>query len=398
MAKAIEIVEDWGDDEPKQQAVVGTESQRRAADLLSQMAGTGEIGDGYINISSVDGATEARCLKVSADKYLYDDLIEKVRADFGAGDYRFRLYLKHASGRYVLAENRLETIREARAASPVVAPQALTVNAMPDANADLLRELVQRQQDQFDQLMARQRENVQERPDMLATLERVAVIATPFIPMLAGLVSRRSNGIGELKSLLELTGTVKELREGAPLELPDNSPPWVALVQQGLQMLPALVAGMPRQSNPLPALPHAQEGAAPLSLPPPALPSVSDLPDVSLFAPQMPAILALADALPPDQAAQRIYDLLPIESRGAVHQQLLHERFLSAIMRHCPDVVDRLDWLMYMREALLDLLDATNELSRTTQNSGAGDTGRDSGHSGDLDGNATVDHGVSSPP
>lgn len=400
-------MDDYEDDDMGQpEKPTGTEALRRTANILETMSGTDQIGEGYIVIHAVEGQSESRCMKVPADKYAYDDLMDVVARDFGAGDYRIRLYLKATHGRFVLTENRLESIKAPKTDNPVVPFGNVPANAPTDV---LLRELVERQQKQMDLMMERQQAQLagMQRPDLLAMAERVAVVATPFIPVLTAMMSRRGSGsgnaIGDLKGLLELTGVVRDMREPGMPELPPDQPAWAGLLSQGLQMLPSILAaaktGQPVQT--LPALvgtPPATTANAVNPNPVPPLPEPTGEPDVSVFVAQLPALLQSAGSgLAPDEAARQLYAFIPPDSRASLADTVGHPLFIKAMIRETNgQILDVLDWVMYMREELLTLLDdgIAESHAPTGQDHVKVDTGREAGDTGHPSGNEAVNPGI----
>lgn len=393
--------DDFEDDDQQSQGPKGTESMRRTANLMESMAGTDQIGDGYINVTQVEGGTESRCLKVPADKYSYDDLIELVRHDFGAGDFRFRLYVRNAQGRYQLAENRLETLKVAKS------PTALAALPAPAAGGDaLLRELVNRQQQQMETLLEQQRQNLaSNRPDLLATLERVAIIATPFVPVLTSAFGRRSSGgIAELKGMLELAGTIKDMREPGAPEVPEGSPVWATLLSQGLQMLPAMMSRLPAPAA-APAAPATTALAPALGAPvaemqdsmpaPVVIGDISGvgLPDVRMFAAQVPLLIQSAQSdMTPEMAAKTLFAQLPATHHAEVLETVSHPLFLKAMVKETNGtILDVMDWVTYMREEFIDLLESSLEQSSLSagKSDAAGHSGGNTGNSGNPAGHET---------
>lgn len=362
-----------------------TESARRAAATMESMSGTDQVGDGYILIHREEKGTSEHCAKVPADKYLYHDLLEWIRDEFGPGDYRLRLYVRGPKNRFVLAENKLEVLRAPRsregAASVPVAPATL-----PGLDPMLVR-VLERQQEALDKLAARAESQGQ--VDVTKIINTISGVATAVTPLLALFVGKQRDSVGELARLIAVTRDVKSLTEDAePAE--QAAPGWgemLGAVLRGAMSAPRVVPA------PAPS-PAVVPAVAAIPAPSPAITSAvpaSPGPDVALFAAQADALLAAYGADPTadgaDRAAAMVCAQIPDAMVGRVLDMLSAPGFMGALFRARPDLLDIADWLVYMRDEMFTILEskthATSAAHGDTENNpgrGGGDTGHPAGN------------------
>lgn len=374
----------------------GTEAKRRTSATLEQMCGAHEIGEGYVAVASVENGNESRCEKIPADKFAYDDLLDHIKAKYGPGDYRMRLYVKSPRGNFVLAENRLETLK-----APL---QATAAPAIPAGTDPAVVALLQGQQAQFDKMIAKLDQGTPKQMSMAEILTAVGGFVAAVSPIVVPLMTRRQeNPMAQLRDLLTITKDARALQAGeAPAAEAAGGATAMDLVQTGLQTFAAML--QTRQLNALPPgtqpAPHAAAPAPMALAAPQGTPAIppSNLPDVSLFVAQADAIMAACLADPTVEGAERAAQTAAAQIPEAFYPMavgtLEHPFFIKAVLAQKPEFVDIIDWLMYMRDEMVDILTGEQDDGTSVpagQGDVDGDTQRDTGHSGDSKQDAGTD-------
>lgn len=367
-----------------------TEATRRTKATLESMSGSAEVGDGYITVFKIEKGNEERCEKIPGDKYTYDDLCDYIKQEYGPGDYRMRLYVRGESNRFQLAENRMETLRGA--SKPSTAAPAIPAGTDPAVVA-----LLQGQQAQFDKMIAKLDQGTPKQMSMAEILTAVGGFVAAVSPIVVPLMTRRQeNPMAQLRDLLTITKDAKALQAGeAPAAEAAGGATAMDLVQTGLQTLGAML--QTRQLNALPPgtqpAPHATAPAPMALAAPQGTPPIppSNLPDVSLFVAQADAIMAACLADPTVEGAEKAAQTAAAQIPEAFYPMALatleHPFFLKAVLMHKPEFVDIIDWLMYMRDEMVDILAGEQDDGASVpagQGDTNGDTQRDTGHSGDT--------------
>lgn len=366
---------------------VTTEAKRRTKATLEQMGGKDDVGQGYVTVFKMESGNESRCEKISADKYGYDDLLDYIKESYGPGDYRFRLYVKHARGNFVMAENRVETLKGA-IRSPVVAQQGTDPAILT---------MLARQEETMAKITARMESSGQfDAAKMINTVAGLITAVAPLIPLFKG---RQTSPMAEMKELLAITQGVRELQGPSVPEIATGATT-MDLINTGMQTVAAMLAaprGVPQPThNPaaLPAPSVTQVNGAPIQASPAQ--ATGDDPDVSLFAMQADLMIQACQANPTAdgaiQAANMAAMQIPDAAIPAVLETLEHPFFLRAMIRQRADLLDIVDWLGYMREELFAILDERN--APTEVGDVATDTGRPTGDSGDNGANVPADPSI----
>jgi len=383
--QVFEVVVPGGNDDAEP---TGTEAKRRTSATLEQMCGAHEIGEGYVAVASVENGNESRCEKIPADKFAYDDLLDHIKTKYGPGDYRMRLYVKSPRGNFVLAENRLETLK-----APL---QAATAPTIPTGTDPAIVALLQGQQAQFDKMVAKLDQGTPKQMSMAEILTAVGGFVAAVSPIVVPLMTRRQeNPMAQLRDLLTITKDARALQAG---ETPAAEAPGGAtaldLVQTGLQTFATLLQA--RQLNALPpgAQPAPHAAPAPMALAAPQgapVAAAANLPDVALFVAQADVIMAACLSDPTVEGAEKAAQTAAAQIPEAFYPMALatleHPFFLKAVLIQKPEFVDIIDWLMYMRDEMVDILAGEQDDGASVpagQGDSNGDTQRDAGHPGDT--------------
>lgn len=338
-----------------------TEATRRTQALLEEMCGANEVGDGYVTIHRIKNGSETSCAKLPAAQYLYHDLLDFIRDNFMENErkatFRIRLYVRGASNRFQIAENKVEELE--KAATSLAAPVS-TGDALSDRR---LAEMENRM-DRFLERMERGGTAGAGAPDLARTLTAIAGFATAVAPIVVPLLKGRGGSpLDDLTKLLTITGQVRELQGGdAPAREESSELSLAALLPKGLDLLTTVMQvraasggqavatpAAPALPAALPSAPVAERAEAPVA---------EELPDVSLMASQWPQFRqAIEQGVEYQDAAAAVFSQVPAEFRPTALTLIGHPLFFKAFFRQVPEALAYADWLMYMRDELLNLLE-----------------------------------------
>lgn len=360
-----------------------TDATRKTADLYWEMLGTKDTGTGYVTVTHHPegyGNKGISCGNYPSDKYTLAELIEVVRREHAArlhpgkpGDYRFMLWAKTARGNNAPIGNKLETILAPAVDALPVAPGAIGNDAVVMA---LMREMREMRAE-----ITRSREVAAPSVDWKGAL----IAAQPFLlPFVAALAERMMNppkrdGLGDLKEILALTGTIKELRaDNEPA--PADDAPWYAAPLMGLmQNLPGmLAAGAMRLPTPKsPPAPAADAGGQPAPAP---MTYENGGNGHHPFYQQLAAVVSVAGEADPDEVAGMLWEQVPEGYRPQVLEFLTGPGYFRRLAEVHPGVMDHPGFFADLTDALLEISTAPVQTEPTNVGTGVASNGAGQDH------------------
>lgn len=359
-----------------------TDATRKTADLYWEMLGTKDTGTGYVTVTyhpDGHGNKGVSCMNVPSDKYTLAELVEVVRREHAArlhpgkpGDYRFMLWAKTARGNNAPVGNKLETILAPVAESLPVPASAAGNDAAVMA---LMRELRE---------MRAEIANVRTQPAPAVDWKGVAIAVQPFLlPFVAAFAERlanppKRNGLDDLKEILALTGTIKELRADNE-SAPTDDAPWYAAPLMGLMNnLPGmLAAGAMRMPAPrAPTAPTVDAGGQPAPAPIVHQHGNTGHP----FYQQLDAVVSVAGDADPDEVAGMLWGQVPEAYRGQVLEFLTAPGYFRRLAEVHPGVMDHPGFFADLADALLEISATPVQTAVTDIGTGVASNGAEQDH------------------
>lgn len=378
-----------------------TDAERKTEDIWERLGGADDAGTGYLTVHKVQsgggGSTEQFVEKIPADKYDYDSLLEYLRETYKGGDYRVRLYVKHARGNYVMRGNRLASILKPddRAVSPIrevaarsSAPDMVSILATFDA-------MQQRSQKQMEDLMEKMMRRMDQPSQKNTALEFVEILTalttaiTPIATLISNTRKREADPVDSLAKLMTITGQVKGLMP-VPAET-EPEPVWAGVIKAAIEALPGVMAARAGQQRlALPPKPTAP--ARPVRGPavPPQPPLEEEMPEADtmtvseqgaetgahevievdrtvgdvghpLYAIVCDLLTAAKNGADPEEVAKQVMENADPAHRPVIAQFLGQDSLPKVLSEIHPDVLDEVEWVLDLRDCVLDLLDGANE-------------------------------------
>lgn len=231
-----------------------TQATRKTEDMYWSLLGNDKEGTGYVTVhylANGKAGAEVLCLKVDADKYPKDDLLDVIRRQYAPklhanaeGDYRIRLYV-HTGKQFVKRGEELVSLL-ADAGSVSAVP---TVPGSSGETAAMMREFLNRMDATNREMIALIREN--KANDWREKIEPWMPVLVPITTALAaGLTARltapppKSDAMQMLQTAFQLAGVAKDLQaDNAPPVREDD--PWYApAVVKALEAVPHVLSSL----------------------------------------------------------------------------------------------------------------------------------------------------------
>lgn len=380
---------------PPPQMAPATDAERKTEDLWERMLGTDDAGTGYVTIHRLTngtGAAEDFVEKFASDRMGYEDILEYLRENYGPGEYRMRLYVKTGRGNFVLRANRSSTIvKRMTSTMPAVRDAARTGQEMTTVLATF-EAMQQRSQQQMADMVERiERRNAQpQRNSTIEMIETIAGFATAIGPLLPLIMGNRTPATDPLDTLTKLMSIQRQLQPapGAVIE-GDGGDNIMGVVKAGIMALPAILSA--RNDTTRRALPSPPPQAAPRKPLAPTFDPVDTRPPAAASAPaqtesdvddgaMMPVDRNKGDRLhplhgtlcdllnaaaawqnsgepEPAQVAKMVMDNLSAAHQPVFRAFLEASTLVKDLVAIHPDAIDHVEWLLAMRDEVLDLMD-----------------------------------------
>lgn len=340
-----------------------TAATRKTDDMYWSLLGNDKEGTGYITVhylANGKNGTETLVMKEDADVYPrheIESIVQTKKAPMlhpgTTGTYRIRLYVHDGTGYRKRGEDVFNVMADAVSNSNLPVPQGTD-----PAMVSLIREMMAKaDRDRADMIRLIEERTQQARgPDAKEMLAAAQPFLLPFVSALAARIVNppKRDGLGELRDLLAITGTIKDMRAENTRE-PDDDVPWYAAPLAGLiQNLPGMMAAgamrLPAPKSPAPP-PVGPAGAPQAPEPVPMLEGNTAHP----FYQQLAALVGVAAEADPEEVAQMLWGQVPEQFRPQALEFLTAPGYFRRLAEVHPGVMDHPGFFADLADCLIEI-------------------------------------------
>lgn len=324
----------------------------------------------------------AFCFTVPADQFSFEELLQKIKDEYGAGDYRIHLRGATEYGKNQLIANQVVSVEATRTANP--APQ--------QSQANELAPIVERMQERMEAMQQRMEERltaVQSQPQQDPTEMMQKMMAT--MASMQEMMGGNQGPAKKEKSLIEQIEEAEKIAERfGKMQQEDGG--FGQLMREGLQPLIQLAqqhagqkseAGNGASPKPNPAQPPAKTGQ-------PAQPTRSQQEMEQQLGPFAHSIRTLLFAAQkngdPETYADMALDFMSEDQYDDVFRFLSSDGCIDAVIEYVPEVANHREWFESLRRSILASLDVGDAPDETGAHVAGDNSAADAGQPGDPDG------------